>query len=219
MFNAESNQTQKQQLEIIEESPVKTPAAGPGQPDAQERAAGFGARKRRLSPEQIAAKAPNGLPPIDRDSYTVDHGDPVRRAASRRPTLDNANMATTDNTVDVDGKGMEARRDASQWQDNVIYSNASLQNHLEVPNAGLGGADSRPGGNLPMIGTRPGWRIRYLGQVEVAAGQTSRNEHLISLERDDRAAHDSSSRDRLAGFLSDGDGPPPSGATHDDGKS
>lgn len=70
-----------------------------------------------------------------------------------------------------------------------------------------------------MIGTRPGWRIRYLGQVEVAAGQTSRNEHLISLERDDRAAHDSSSRDRLAGFLSDGDGPPPSGATHDDGKS
>lgn len=218
MFNAESNQPQKQQLETIEQSPVKTPAAGAGQPDAKEQAAGFGARKRRLSPEQIAAKAPSGLPPIDRDSYTVDHDDPVRRAASRRPTLDNANMATTDNTVDVDGKGMEARRDASPWQDNVIYSNASLENNLEVPSSGLGGADSRPEGNFPMIATRPGWRVRYMGQVEIPVGQTGRNEHLISLEQDDRGLQGEHSGERLAGFLSDGRGTHRGDVPNDDDK-
>lgn len=100
-------------------------------------------------------------------------------------TLDNANMAMTDNTVDVDGKGMEARSGATEWHDNVIYSNASLDDAVETPDEGLGGIESRPGGNVPQIATRPGWRVRHVGDVDVEHGDGTRVEHVIRLERTD----------------------------------
>ncbi|QTD93826.1 DUF3005 domain-containing protein [Burkholderia anthina] len=182
MQNAESNPTPKQQREQIEQSPVKTPAAG-GMPDAAARAAEVA--KRPQTPETIAAKAPTGLPPIDVDAHAVDSGDPVRRAAGRIVTLDNANMAMTDNTVDVDGKGMEARTGATEWHDNVIYSNASLDDAVDTPDEGLGGIESRPSGNLPRIATRPGWRVSHVGDVEIEHGDGTRAEHVIRLERGD----------------------------------
>ncbi|KVH78553.1 2-oxoglutarate dehydrogenase [Burkholderia ubonensis] len=137
----------------------------------------------RLSPEAVAAKTPTGLPPIDVDARTSDSGDPVRRAASRIVTLDNANMAATDNSVDVDGKGMEARQGASKWQDNVIYSNASLDESVDTPDEGLGGFESRPGGSLPQIALRDGWRVRHVGVVEIERGDGKRVEHVIRFER------------------------------------
>lgn len=182
MQNAESNPTPKQQREQIEKSPVKTPAAG-DMPDAATQAAEVA--KRPLTPEAVAAKTPTGLPPIDVDAYAVDSGDPVRRAAGRIVTLDNANMAMTDDTVDVDGKGMEARTGATEWHDNVIYSNASLDDAVDTPDEGLGGIESRPGGNVPQIATRPGWRVRYVGDVDVEHGDGTRAEHVIRLERTD----------------------------------
>ncbi|RQR35994.1 DUF3005 domain-containing protein [Burkholderia sp. Bp9142] len=182
MQNAESNPTPKQQQEQIGKSPVKTPAAG-DMPDAATQAAEVA--KRPLTPEAVAAKTPTGLPPIDVDAYAVDSGDPVRRAGSRIVTLDNANMAMTDNTVDVDGKGMEARTGATEWHDNVIYSNASLDDAVDTPDEGLGGIDSRPGGNVPQIATRPGWRVRVVGDVDVEHGDGTRAEHVIRLERTD----------------------------------
>ncbi|AOI73012.1 2-oxoglutarate dehydrogenase [Burkholderia ubonensis] len=138
-----------------------------------------------LSPEAVAAKTPTGLPPIDVDARTSESGDPVRRAASRIVTLDNANMAATDNTVDVDGKGMEARQGASKWQDNVIYSNASLDDSVDTPDEGLGGFESRPEGSLPQIAPRDGWRVRHVGVVEIEHGDGTRVEHVIRLERVD----------------------------------
>ncbi|WP_306715604.1 DUF3005 domain-containing protein [Burkholderia dolosa] len=180
MQNAESNPTPKQQREQIAKSPVKTPAAG-DMPDAATQAAETA--QRPLSPEAVAGKMPTGLPPIDTDARAGDSGDPVRRAAARIVTIDNANMAATDNTVDVDGKGMEARTGATEWHDNVIYSNASLDESVRTPAAGLGGIESRPGGNAPLIGTRPGWRVRHVGEVDVEHGDTARAEHVIRFER------------------------------------
>ena len=182
MQNAESNPTPEQQREQIEKSPVKTPAAG-DMPDAVTQAAEVA--KRPLTPEAVAAKMPTGLPEIDVDAHAVDSGDPVRRAAGRIVTLDNANMAMTDNTVDVDGKGMEARTGASELQDNVIYSNASLDEAVDTPDEGLGGIESRPSGNMPQIATRPGWRVRHVGDVDVEHGDSTRAEHVICLERSD----------------------------------
>ncbi|MGU7811076.1 DUF3005 domain-containing protein [Burkholderia sp. AW49-1] len=182
MQNAESNPTPEQQREQIEKSPVKTPAAG-DMPDAATQAAEVA--KHPLTPEAVAAKTPTGLPPIDVDAHAVDSGDPVRRAAGRIVTLDNANMAMTDNTVDVDGKGLEARAGATEWHDNVIYSNASLDDAVDTPDEGLGGIESRPGGNMPQIATRPGWRVRYVGDVDVEHGDGTRAEHVIRLERTD----------------------------------
>ncbi|MDN7903768.1 DUF3005 domain-containing protein [Burkholderia diffusa] len=176
------NPTPQQQREQIEKSPVKTPAAG-DMPDAATQAAEVA--KRLLTPEAVAAKMPTGLPPIDVDAHAVDSDDPVRRAAGRIVTLDNANMAMTDNTVDVDGKGLEARAGATEWHDNVIYSNASLDDAVDTPDEGLGGIESRPSGNVPQIATRPGWRVRYVGDVDVEHGNGTRAEHVIRLERTD----------------------------------
>ena len=92
-------------------------------------------------------------------------------------------MAASDDTVDTDGKGLEARRDASMWQDNVIYSNATLENNIPVRPQGLVNLDSRPGGNLPVIATRQGWRVVYLGSVDIKERNGSRGEHVFSLER------------------------------------
>ncbi|MBF5009664.1 DUF3005 domain-containing protein [Burkholderia pseudomultivorans] len=184
MQNAESNPTPKQQQEAVAKSPVKTPAAGHDMPDAATQAHEV-AQHRPLSPEAVAAKTPTGLPPIDTSAHAVDSGDPVRRAAGRIVTLDNANMAMTDNTVDVDGKGMEARTGATEWHDNVIYSNASLDDSVDTPDEGLGGIESRPSGNLPQIATRPGWRVRYVGDVDIEHGDGTRAEHVIRLERID----------------------------------
>ncbi|MGS0891549.1 DUF3005 domain-containing protein [Burkholderia stagnalis] len=154
-------------------------------PDARTQATGFA--RQPLTPEAIAAKTPTGLPPVERGAHAVDSDDPVRRAASRIATLDNANMATTDNTVDVDGKGREAAVDASKLHDNVIHSNASLDDSVDTPAAGLGGIESRPAGSLPQVAARPGWRVRHVGHVdvEVEHGAHTRAEHLIRFERVD----------------------------------
>ena len=88
-------------------------------------------------------------------------------------------------TVDVDGKGMEAAAGASKWHDNVIYSNASLDDAVETRDDGLGGIESRPSGNLPQIATRPGWRGRHVGDVDIEHGDGTRAEHVIRLERID----------------------------------
>jgi hypothetical protein len=94
-------------------------------------------------------------------------------------------MAASDNTVDTDGKGLEAKRDPSPWQDNVIYSDATLENNIPVRPEGLVDLDSRRGGNLPVVATREGWRVAYHGTVEIKERNGSRAEQVISLERTD----------------------------------
>ncbi|SMG02325.1 DUF3005 domain-containing protein [Burkholderia singularis] len=183
MSNAHSNPARATHDGMPARNPVKRSAAARDRRDTPDAAqANEAPRAPKLSPERAAAKLPTGLPPIDRDAYSADSGDPVRRAASRIVSIDNANMAATDNSVDVDGKGMEARQGASEWQDNVIYSNASLDDSVDTPDDGLGGFESRPAGNVPQIALRRGWRVRYVGAVEVERGDGRRAEHVICLE-------------------------------------
>ncbi|MEX3582637.1 MAG: DUF3005 domain-containing protein [Burkholderia sp.] len=141
------------------------------------------AAERRLTPERIASKMPTGLPPIDRARYALlEHGDPVRRAASRIATLDNANMGASDSCVDVDGKSFDAHRDAPHWRDNVIYSNASLDDSVSTPDEGLAGFASRHGGSQPAVETRLGWQVSQAGIVDAGRTYGARTERVIRLE-------------------------------------
>lgn len=140
MQNAESNPDPTYRQDAGAKRPAQAPAA---------RRMRDAASGRRLTPEMIAAKRPTGLPPIERGTHAPDSDDPVRRAAARIPTLDNASMAMTDNTVDVDGKGREAAAGASKWHDNVIYSNASLDEAVDTPDEGPGRANLPAGGIWP----------------------------------------------------------------------
>ena len=105
MQNAESNPTRNSSGNRSR-SPGED-AGGRRHADAATQAAQVA--QRPLTPE-IAGKMPTGLPPIERGTQAPDSGDPVRRAAARIPTLDNANMAMTDNTVDVDGRAWKPPR-------------------------------------------------------------------------------------------------------------
>lgn len=182
MENNEHNPTQGQQNEIAAKSPAKTPAAGAASPDAATQAREFGSARHATSAQSVAAKEPAPLPPLHRQTHD-DTGDPVARANARIHSVDNAGMAATDDTVDTDGKGLEARRGASQWQDNVIYSNASLDDSVPVPAEGLVDWDSRKGGTMPVIATRPGWQVSRRGTVMIADRHGAHAEQLFSLDR------------------------------------
>jgi hypothetical protein len=186
MQSAEGNPTQAQQNEMAAKSPAKTPAAGSAMPDENSQAREFGSKKGAMSAESVAAKNPAPLPPIEieREVPAQQIGDPVSRANSRIVSVDNAGMSLTDDTVDTDGKGLEAMRDASQWQDNIVYSNATLENNVPVPAEGLVDLDTRAGGSMPVIATREGWRVRTVGMVDIARGSNGvRGEQIFTLDR------------------------------------
>jgi len=183
MQNAEDNPTQKQQNEMAAKSPVHTPAAGTASPDAHTQAKEFGSSSNAgaAEPTRRNDNAQN-LPPIDLDALTADSPDPVHRASSRTVSVDAANTASTDNTVDTDGKGLEAKRGLSPWHDNVISSNATLENNVPAPAMGLGGIDSRAGGNMPLIAPRDGWQVSYRGTVYIERRNGSLAEHVIQFD-------------------------------------
>jgi hypothetical protein len=184
MQNAEQNLTQKQQNEMAAKSPAQTPAAGTASPDAQTQAKEFGSSKNAGAAEPTGSASNTGnLPPIDLDAVTVDSPDPLQRASSRVVSVDAANTAASDNTVDTDGKSLEAARGLSPWHDNVVSSNATLENNVPAPASGLGGIDSRTGGNLPVIATREGWRVTYRGTVYTERRNGSVAEHVIQLDK------------------------------------
>ncbi|WP_027802591.1 DUF3005 domain-containing protein [Paraburkholderia dilworthii] len=172
MQNAEQNPSQNQQNEMAAKSPAHTPATGTASPDARTQAKEFGS-----SPNAGAAE-PTGRT----NNLTVDSPDPVQRASSRTVSVDAANTASTDNTVDTDGKSLEAKRGLSSWHDNVISSNATLENNVPAPATGLGGIDSRAGGNLPMIAPRDGWHVTHRGTVYIERRNGSLAEHVVQFD-------------------------------------
>ncbi|MDR5852059.1 DUF3005 domain-containing protein, partial [Caballeronia sp. LZ003] len=137
MNNAESNPTQSQQKEIQARTPSETPATETARADPQVM------ENEHAGKESPPASYANGesdpLPGIDLDSVTAQSADPIERAKSRVVSVDNANMEASDNTVDTDGKGLEAKRDLSPQHDNVIGTNATLVNNVPAPASGLGG--------------------------------------------------------------------------------
>ncbi|NRO96527.1 DUF3005 domain-containing protein [Paraburkholderia sp. NMBU_R16] len=182
MENNEHNPTQSQQNEIAAKSPAKTPAAGSASPDAATQAREFGSTRHATSAQTVAAKEPAPLPTLHRQA-PEETGDPVARANARIHSVDNAGMAATDDTVDTDGKGLEARRGASQWQDNVIYSNATLDNSIPVRSEGLVDWDSRIGGTMPVIATRAGWQVVRRGTIAIPDRHGTHAEQVFTLDR------------------------------------
>ncbi|WP_118179741.1 DUF3005 domain-containing protein [Paraburkholderia phosphatilytica] len=182
MQNAQSNPTQSQQNEMAAKSPAKTPATGGAGPDVKTQAREFSAPAKAQTGQTIAGKQPAPLPIVQPGAGAEASGDPVRRAAQRIVSVDVANSGASDSSIDTDGKGLEAAREASGWTDNVVTSEATGDNAIATPDEGLGGFDSRVGGNLPGIAARPGWRVRSHGAVYVERLNGGRAELLISFE-------------------------------------
>jgi Protein of unknown function (DUF3005) len=181
--NAENNPTQSQQNEIQAKSPVSTPAQETSRADPATIAAEFRHGNKQRAVSRIQSYDPDPMPEIDLDSITADTPDPVQRANSRIVSVDSASMDASDNTVDTDGKGLEAMKGGSPMQDNAVGTNATLVNNIAAPSRGLGGIDSRPEGNLPQIALRHGWTMTYQGCTETAGRNGGQMEHLISIER------------------------------------
>jgi hypothetical protein len=184
MNNAENNPSQAKQNAIEADTPGTTPAQETARADPATLSAELGSPDKRKPVSSVDGDDPDPLPDIDLDGITVDSGDPVQRANSRIVSVDSANMGASDNTVDTDGKGLEAMRDEPLQRDNVIGSNATLINNVAAPAVGLGGVDSRPEGNLPQIALRAGWKMVYHGSTEEQGYNGGRVEHLISIVRE-----------------------------------
>jgi hypothetical protein len=183
--NSEGNPSQTQQNAMAARSPAKTPAAGTASPDAATLAKEFGNTQQAGSAEAFNVKGVIPLPAIEVRLETSDSADPLERAKSRIVSVDNAGMAASDNTVDTDGKSLEARRNQGDWHDKVVGSNATLENSVITPATGLGGIDSRKNGNVPQVAARAGHRIAYRGIEYRSEVNGSRAEHLITIERID----------------------------------
>ena len=138
-------------------------------------------------PEEPVTRQPEGAkltePPPD-----SPRDDPLARASRRILSVDAAGAEATDNTVDTDGKGLEAAKSASQWQDNVIYSNASLDNSRPEPDpeAPIAGIDSRPNQGRPTIAAEPGQRVVMRGVVDETARNGTRAAQRFALEDDEQ---------------------------------
>lgn len=179
MQNAERNPTQAQQRDMAARSPVKTPAAGDF-PDASAQAKQFGSTSHASSAEPRAVKPEDVTPTVPpKAKEDCDH---VLDANRRIVSLDVMAMAATDDTVDADGKCLEAAREESAWHDNIISSNATLENNVPVPADGLGGFDSRRFAQTPPIATAPGYRVTTEGKYVSERRNGSRTETVFSLE-------------------------------------
>ena len=113
--------------------------------------------------------------------------DPVQRASQRIRSVDAAGTEASGSTIDTDGKSQEAAKDPSPWQDNVIYSNASLVNtHPEPdPEAPIAGIDSRRSHGQPTVATNAGHKLVHRGVVEETVRNGTRAAQRFSLEDDD----------------------------------
>jgi hypothetical protein len=183
MNNAESNPTQAQQREIQAKTPSATPATETARANPEVMARDHVGASPPPTSYQTGARDRDPLPPIDLNASTSASPDPLKRAKSRIVSVDNANMEASDDTVDTDGKGLEAKRNLPMQHDNVVGTNATLVNHVPAPAMGLGGIDSRREGNRPSIQLRAGWTMDYHGCIETPTRNGGRVEHLISIVR------------------------------------
>jgi hypothetical protein len=161
MNNTQSNESQDKQKERTADSPIKTPGAETAHvklSDANKAAAGGEAHAGAYAKEALS-----------RSAYTTIGPDGVREA---RPIgADVVNDGTLDDTVDADGKNIQAQRAEEMMArepDAVITSNATTVNYVPTPDDGLGGFDSRPGRNGVLLMLERGYRMVDRGMVAPA---------------------------------------------------
>ncbi|MGH8779812.1 DUF3005 domain-containing protein [Paraburkholderia sp.] len=83
------------------------------------------------------------------------------------------NDRTHDSTVATGGKNREAARLAGHGPiaaDEVIGSDATLDNSVAEARDGFAGFDSRPGGNHLMLAVLPGYRVIDRGMIDPDVG-------------------------------------------------
>jgi hypothetical protein len=96
------------------------------------------------------------------------HPGPLGMTARHPRGLDVSNDGTLDDTVDTDGKNIQAKRDMEMRErepDSVITSNATPVNFVPEPGDGLGGFDSRPARNGLLLALERGFRLIDRGMV------------------------------------------------------
>ena len=115
--------------------------------------------------------------------------DPVQQASQRIRSVDACGTEASGSTVDTDGKSREAIKDSSLWQDNVIYSNASLvnTNPEPYPEGPIAGIDSRRSHGQPTVAPDAGHKLVHRGVVEETVRNGTRAAQRFSLEDDERA--------------------------------
>ncbi|MGM3278004.1 DUF3005 domain-containing protein [Ralstonia sp. 24A2] len=110
----------------------------------------------------------------------------MQYASRRIRSVDAAGTEASGSTIDSDGKSNEAIQNSSLWQDNVIYSNASLVNTNPEPDpdAPIAGIDSRPGQGFPAVATTAGHHVVRRGEVEETVRKSTHIVQRFSLEDD-----------------------------------
>ncbi|VXC72085.1 conserved hypothetical protein [Burkholderia sp. 8Y] len=169
MNNAESNEPQGKQNERAADSPIKTPAAETAHIRMSD-------AKAAESGRDASADAPRAA-----SAATA-----VTDASTRRPRgIDVLNDDTLDDTVDTDAKNIHAKREAemlAREPDSVIFSNATLSNHVPEPSGVLAGFDSRRPQKGFALALSSGCRVIDRGMVAPALPEIE--EHVRFESRD-----------------------------------
>ncbi|RFU48893.1 DUF3005 domain-containing protein [Paraburkholderia sp. DHOC27] len=98
----------------------------------------------------------------------MNSNDTTKPGAGGPSSAELHNDRTHDSTVDTDGKNLEAARIAGHspiGPDEVTNTNATLVNSVPEAGDGLGGFDSRVGGNHVLLALDPGYTLIDKGMV------------------------------------------------------
>jgi hypothetical protein len=109
------------------------------------------------------------------------------------------NDRTHDSTVDTDGKNLEAARIAGHspiGPDEVTSTNATLVNSMPEAGDGLGGFDSRVGGNHLLLALDPGYTVIDKGMI--APQSTYDEDHQYEQEQRSMASRQDRGRIHFA---------------------
>lgn len=161
MSNANANDPKNKQNEQTAQSPIKTPGAETvhvKMSDAATAAAGGKAH----------AGANAKQPQRDAAAYADTEIGPDGLRERRPLGTDVLNDDMLDDTVDADGKNIQAQRYDQMMEtepDAVISNNATPVNHVSTPDDGLGGFDSRLGRNGLLLMLERGYRMIDRGMV------------------------------------------------------
>ncbi len=184
MNNAEANDPKDKQTSQAATSPVKTPGAETAHirmSDATKAAAGGEAHAGAHAKQSVS------------DSMDTTIG-PDGEREWRPRGADVANDESLDDTVDADGKNIQAKRHDEMMAndpDAVITSNATPVNYVPTPDDGLGGFDSRPGRNGVLLMLEHGYRMIDHGMVAPAVREVE-----AKLQYEGRDAHGHNLRGR-----------------------
>ncbi|MCG1041606.1 DUF3005 domain-containing protein [Mycetohabitans sp. B8] len=160
MDSTDKNPPQPEQRRQAAESPLKKPETETARAqvsDIERASSGKEAGLGNLQPTSSSPGATSREPRAGIDGPA----DPVLSAHPRGTDL--RNNDATDNTVDTDGKNAEAKKTGPNIQ--AIVSQATLDNAVPTPARGLGGFDSRVGGELPLIALRDNYELVDHGVV------------------------------------------------------